>query len=150
MVHGKDCGYENKKGMHHSGLSWETGAGCRIEPEAPAWQAEILPLNQWCCGEREKTAVSYPRIRIIASRTLFTVLLVSNISAYSIVLLCARLHHFHLTSYILHLTIYILHLTSSIAALTCRQPASCSRCEAVKQIQSESNSLHKLCSVTSK
>ena len=24
------------------------GAGAIIEPEAPAWQAEILPLNQWC------------------------------------------------------------------------------------------------------
>ena len=27
---------QNKRNLHHSG----------IEPEAPAWQAEILPLNQ--------------------------------------------------------------------------------------------------------
>jgi hypothetical protein len=29
--------FHNKKGMHQPG----------IEPGAPAWQAEILPLNHW-------------------------------------------------------------------------------------------------------
>ena len=33
-----------KKYLHHPG----------IEPEAPAWQAEILPLNQWCCARFRK------------------------------------------------------------------------------------------------
>ena len=132
------------KELHHSGLSWETGAGCRIEPEAPAWQAEILPLNQWCYTRLEKSAYKYPRIYVIVSPTPFTVLLASNISAYT----AATCQDF-ITS-IFHLPYSIFHIPYSIAALSCRQLASYSRCEAVKKVQSESNSLHKLSSVTSK
>ena len=68
--------FVKKKSLHHPGLSWlPYCVRSPIEPEAPAWQAEILPLNQWCCfdvtGNIERDVAPYD-IKVLRSSTKIT------------------------------------------------------------------------------